>query len=411
MASSLRISGNRQLVIIVFARYFNLLVEYLLLVATAVLMTPSGRGEYVMYMSVIAFFTLIAGLAYEQYGAAIQNKYTNEFDGRNFFSFLVFYTVLIGLFASFFVLIWLKGTVITSILIALNIIAMNVGRQSVVFFQVYDEAEYYFKRFILYKTLYCIAISYAVFAIKSIEIILLFILISNVIFLYLIRAHSLNRYSKKINASKFISDFSRVKFLYITALITGCYSFVDLYIIFTKLDATNLSTYNLAIQLNMAVAVVGQAYNVHIYSKKGSHDMAFIFISMRKVNLFIVGISVLCIGITHLDIFAKMINLIFESEYKNLVTVIRSTIFLLPASLVSMFYAPIWISSERYFILMLASVGGLILFTFSALTMVHLGIEGIIYAQYFTSTYIILVNIAYLYYAKTIYLKSNQAIS
>lgn len=411
MANSHRIGVHQQLAIIAIARYFNLLVEYLLLMATSVLMTPSDRGVFVMYISVIAFFSLIASLAYEQYGAAIKNKYADDFDDSNFFTFLVIYTVILGIFSGLFVAYWLKGTVIASILVALNVIATNLAKQNVVFFQVSNEVAHYFKRFILYKALYFSIVFYAIFTKKSIDIILLFLLISTVIFLYLIEANSANRFAKKASAFKFLSDFSRIKFLYITAVITACYSFVDLYIIYTMLDATNLSTYNLAIQLNMAVAVIGQAYNVHLYSQQEKHDIAVIFLSMRKVNLFIVGLSILCIGVVHLDVFANIVNLIFGSEYKNLEQTIKSTIWILPASLVSMFYAPIWISSERYFILMLASVSALVLFTVSALAMVHIGLRGIIYAQYLTSIYVILVNIAYFIYAKSRYFKINRAAS
>jgi O-antigen/teichoic acid export membrane protein len=407
MASSVAAGGKKQFAIIAFARYFNLLVEYLLLVSTAVLMSSSGRGEFVMHVSAVTFFSLIASLAYEQYGAAFVNKYPNEFDERNFFTIIVLYTGLIGVCAGFFAAYWLKATALTSLLVALNVVAMNLGKQSVVYFQTSNNISYYFKRFILYKSLYFSMVAYAAITTKPIESILFFILIPNVVLLFATGMFSEKRIAKEIRMSKFWSDFSRVKFLYATTIITACYSFVDLYIIYTKLDSVNLSTYNLAMQLNMAVAVIGQAYNVHIYSQRGRQDISVIFSNMLKINIFIIGLSAFCIGVVHLDLFSKVISFIFGSEYKKLSKIIQDTIWILPASLISMFYAPIWISSERYFILMIASVSGLLLFTFSALALVDKGIQGIIYAQYLTSIYIAIENVAFFIYAKKTHLKSN----
>jgi O-antigen/teichoic acid export membrane protein len=402
MANSITRVMKKQFAIIAFARYYNLLVEYLLLVATAILMSSGGRGEFVMYVSVITFFSLIASLAYEQFGAAIANKYTDEFDERNFFTILVFFTLIVGICAVFFSFCWLKASVITSLLVGINVVAMNIGKQSIVFFQISNNVSHYFKIFILYKSLHFVMVAYAALTVKAIDVILFLVLVPNILFLFTIGFFSERWLVERINIPKFLSDFSRVKFLYLTALITACYSFVDLYIIYTKLDPSSLSAYNLAMQLNMAVAVIGQAYNINIYSLRGKQqDISVILSSMHKINLLIMGLSVFCIGFVHINYFSLVINFIFGSEYEQLPIIIQSTIWLLPASLVSMFYAPIWISSERYLIMMVASVCGLLLFTVSALVMVSKGIQGIIYAQYLTAFYSVLVNIAFYIYVKS----------
>jgi O-antigen/teichoic acid export membrane protein len=391
---------RRQLLTITFARYYNLLIEYLLLMATALLMQPGERGTFVMYSSAFYFFSLLGSLSYEQYGAAEKYKYADGFNEKNFFTVLVLLSFVIGGCASIFAFIWLGGGAFVSVLTGLNVVAITMGKQSIVHFQISGDTSKYFSRFVLYKSLYFAAIAYPASQSSSIEIILLFALFSNILFLPLIGFFDSKRFVSIISTKIFFRDFFRVKYLYFTAIVTALYSFVDLYIVYTNLDAHILSEYNLAVQLNMAIAVVGQAYNIHIYSDKSSQTLSAIIFSMKKINLFIIGLSLLIISAVHHELFSILVNFVFGEEYSGLPLIIRSTIWTLPASLVAMFYAPLWISSGKYLALSIVSVIGLVLFTTCAMVLIDLGIQGVIYAQYVIAVYGLIMNCVIYLHAK-----------
>ena len=384
---------KNQFLIIVFARYYNLFIEYLLLMVTALLMPASERGFFVMYISVIGFFSLVASLAYEQYGAAQKHKYAEKFDERNFFSIIVFFTLFVSAIASLFSIVWLSSSLLIGFLVGLNVAAINLGKQSIVNFQLSGYISKYFQMFILYKSIYFIAVAYATIQSSSIEVILAALLLPSVLFLLLIKCFDSERYISNVSLVKFSENFAHVRYLYFTAVITSLYSFVDLYIIYSNLNSALLSEYNLAIQLNMAIAVIGQAYNIHIFSDKNKQNIYTIIASMKKINLYIIGLSLLVISIVHTDFFLLLLDDIFGNKYAHLPELIRSTIWILPASLVSMFYAPIWISSGRYIALLVLSISGLLLFTLCALLLIHLGLQGIIYAQYLLAVFGLLANV------------------
>jgi O-antigen/teichoic acid export membrane protein len=393
---------HREFFIIAGSRYYNLFTEYVVLLATAWLLPPAVRGTYVMAVSVISLSSMIASLAFEQYGVTFSIKYS-LFNAKAFFIGVMNCAVIVSFFTAIFTYTCIKNNILISLLVGLNVINITIYKQGIVIFQVEKAIKQYYKIFLIGRTVNLLTIIFAAYVFNSLVSILVAMVLSSGLNAALVCSRlpisSTNGFDFKI----FRKYFLKAKWLYLTTIVTGLYGFVDLYIIYSKIGQSVLSVYNLAMQFNAAIAVLGQAYTVYVFSDQDRSSLLNILRSIDKVNVVIVVISLVVIGFIYTPFFEWIINSLFEKKYPQLYRIISMTVWVLPTSLISMFYAPLWISSGKYVLLLMISVTSLCVFSFIAIQFIDKGINGIIYAQYYLGSISLLINYGFYQYAKKKY--------
>ena len=397
-----------KLLIVLISKYFNLLAEYGAILITAVGLGASIRGDFVITITVISAFSIILSFSFEQYGAVIGREENSSLDTKLFFHHIMWVSVFIASLSLLFTHYFIEFTIFTSLLIALSIITTVYCKQSIVEFQLDNKIIVYSVSLIFGRLIYVLSLLAVINFSDNLNHVISCYLIANIfqalcIYSYSSLPKKFLPFSRK-NIDNFISILRQYSLIHLITVMTSAYAFIDLLVIYKNIGSKELATYNLAIQFNAAVAVCGQAYNTFILSNDKSANLQKIILKTYSINFFILIISLLFIILIFTPHFSILVDYIFGDEYSNLIPTMKITILMLPFYLVSMFYAPLWIFSKHYKLLLIVSIMNLCIFTLLAFNLIHYGIKGIIIAKLACGLLGLVINMSFYRYLKKGYI-------